>query len=163
MCAVAWFSQYRADRRLAGRKRRDSRLCYQGRSGETRSGKRSALRDYLSGLAQDFFEPCLAYAVTPVAGYILAQQAAANRQQYNDRYDSGKMAQDSSARLQHRKDSDLPPVPALAPGGDPDIWRPVQIDYHQEQRIPQEEKELQEVDREIIQEQKGAHPEWDWD
>lgn len=43
------------------------------------------------------------------------------------------------------------------------MWRHTEVDYRQEQRVPQEEKELQELDRDLIKEQKGAHPEWDWD
>ena len=60
----------------------------------------------------------------PIAERIKAGQDAADPQSYNRRFDTLKQVSESMEKLQTgRKGSDLPAVPTLDPGGDPDIWR----------------------------------------
>lgn len=72
-------------------------------------------------------EPVLAEAVRPVANAIAAAQAEADVANHPDRFSSQRQVADAMERLQPR--GDLPAVPSLAPGGDPDIWRlePVEV------------------------------------
>lgn len=110
-----------------------------------------------------------------MAQKIKESQDSADLQHYNDRYSSEKQAQDSMARLQHRRDEDLPAAPALIPGRDPDIWKHPDtvidrkdVPDDKEPTIRQEAKaaidhELQDVGMRLEQQQREANPGWDWD
>lgn len=87
--------------------------------------------------------------------------AQAGKAHYNDRFDSGRQVASEMERLQPR--GDLPPVPALVPGGDPDLWRhPAPIVKADSAKQVVSEK-LQGVDASCIAQQREEHPEWDWD
>jgi hypothetical protein len=112
-------------------------------------------------LAQDAVEPVLANAVRPVAEKILSDQQQADLPSFNRRYDSGYQAAQSAEQLQHRDDADLPPVPTLEPGGDPDLWR--QLPTMIEQPAPPNQlvdARLQELDGQLQAQAREEHPEW---
>ena len=65
----------------------------------------------------------VAELVLPAAEAIQSAQEQADLANYNKRFDSFRQVADSMERLQHRREADLPAVPTLESGGDPDLWK----------------------------------------
>lgn len=66
-------------------------------------------------------EPVLAEVVRPAADALAKHQEQADLQRYNERHDSYRQMAGRLEQLDPR--GDLPDVPTLEPGGDPDVWR----------------------------------------
>lgn len=102
--------------------------------------------------------------VRPAAEAIQSAQEQADLANYNKRFDSFRQVADSMERLQHRREADLPAVPALEPGGDPDLWRTTPVEVRGPTEVVQVLPKLQGLEANIDREAYEANPPaTDWD